>query len=89
MASTKTAKAKYQRQYNARPEEKERRRNLGKQRYKAEKNGTVGKGQDMVHPKGSKATAMNAKPGDRSKNRSAGGKKGNRAGKAAGGRKSR
>jgi hypothetical protein len=88
MATTKQAKAAYQKEYNARPEEKERRRNLGKQRYKAEKEGKVKKGQDMVHPKGSKPTDMNAKPGNRSKNRSQGGKIGNRAGKAAGGRKS-
>ena len=46
---TKSTKQKltYQKNYNARPEEKERRAALGRARYEMEKKGQIAKGQDV------------------------------------------
>ena len=80
MATTKQAKAAYQKKYNATPKAKKKRAADNKAR------------KDLGLKKGDKRDASRKGGGfvaeDRSANRSRGGKKGNRAGKAAGGRKS-
>lgn len=81
MATTKQAKAAYQKKYNATPEAKKKRAADNKARREL--------GLKKGDPRD--ASRKNGKwvKEHRSTNRSRGGKKGNRAGKAAGGRKSR
>ena len=80
MATTKQAKAAYQKKYNAKPAAKKKRAADNK----ARKELGLKKGDPRdASRKGGKFVAEH-----RSTNRSRGGKKGNRAGKAAGGRKS-
>ena len=81
MATTKQAKAKYQKAYNATPAAKKKRAEDNRKRKEL----GLKKGDTRdASKKGGKYVAEN-----RSANRSRGGKIGNRAGKAAGGRKSR
>jgi hypothetical protein len=82
MATTKEAKAKYQKKYNATPKAKKKRAEDNKAR------------KALGLKKGDKRDASRTKGGgfkaeSRAANRSRGGKVGNKAGKAAGGRKSR
>ena len=75
MPKSSKAKLEYQRGYNARPEEKERRRDLGRTRYQLEKEGKVhvGDGKDVSHKvatsNGGSASRSNVKVEDRSSNR--------------------
>lgn len=79
--NSKEAKAKYQKKYNATPEAKKKRA----EDNKARRDLGLKKGDTRdASRKGGKFVAE-----DRSANRARGGRKGDRAGKAAGGRKSR
>ena len=72
---TKSTKQKltYQKNYNARPEEKERRAALGRARYEMEKKGQITKGQDVghkvAHDNGGSDKRSNLKPEEASSNR--------------------
>lgn len=81
MATTKEAKARYQKMYNARPENKKKR--AADNRARRELGLKKGDPRDASR-KGGKFVAEH-----RSSNRSRGGKIGNRTGKARGGAKSR
>ena len=84
-----------QRKYNAKPEQKKNRAARNKARAEAVKDGRVkkGDGKDIDHKRSLKSGGSNSKSNTRvlsaKKNRSAGGKTGSKAGKAAGGRKSK
>lgn len=82
MATTKAAKAAYQKKYNAKPAAKKKRAADGRARTRLGLK--VGDKRDASRVKGGGFKAEG-----RSANRSRGGKVGNKAGKAAGGRKSR
>jgi hypothetical protein len=81
MATTKQAKAKYQKAYNRRPSAVKKRveANRGRRELGLKKGST----KDAAHQPGGGFKAES-----RSKNRAHGGRIGNKAGKAAGGRKS-
>ena len=72
---TKSTKHKlaYQAQYNAKPEEKERRAALGRARYAMEKEGKISRGQDVghkvAHDNGGSDKLSNLKAEDAGKNR--------------------
>lgn len=95
LSSNAKPRSKLQRKYNSKPAQKKNRAARNKARASAISKGTASKGdgKDVVHKKslksgGSKAIS-NTKVGSRSANRSHGGKIGNRAGKARGGRSSK
>lgn len=73
MTKSTKHKLEYQKNYNSRPEEKERRAALGRARYELEKEGKIGKNQDVghkvAHDNGGSDSKSNLKPEDRSKNR--------------------
>lgn len=82
MATTKEAKARYQKKYNATPEA--RRKRAADNRARRRLGLKTGDKRDASRQPGGGFKAES-----RSANRSRGGKAGNRAGKAAGGRKSK
>ena len=75
MPKSSPAKLAYQKAYNARPEEKARRAEIGRERYALEKQGKVhvGDGKDVSHKvanaNGGKATPGNVFVEDAGKNR--------------------
>lgn len=73
MVKSTKQKLAYQKEYNARPEEKERRAALGRARYELEKKGQISKNQDVGHKvasdNGGSNDKSNLRPEDRSKNR--------------------
>lgn len=88
-------RTKRDRAYDATPERKKARAERNKARRQAERAGKVkkGDGKDVDHKRpiknGGKTTKGNTRVTTAHANRSAGGKMGNKAGKARGGRKSR
>ena len=87
MATTKQAKAAYQKKYNARPENKAKR--LADGRARTALGLKVGDKRDAGRKNRNSNAKSNFTPQSRSANRAHGGRIGNKAGKAAGGRKSR
>lgn len=81
--------------YHSKPEQKKNRAKRNAARNKLEKEGRVSKGdgKDVHHKKPLKSGGSNAKKNlavaSKTKNRSAGGKAGDKKGKASGGRKSK
>ena len=73
MTKSTKHKLEYQKAYNAKPEEKERRAALGRARYELEKEGKISKHQDVghkvAHDNGGGDSKSNLRPEDRSKNR--------------------
>ena len=73
MPKSTPQKLAYQKERNARPDEKEHRAALGRARYQLEKEGKISKNQDVGHKvakdNGGSGDLKNVKPEDRSKNR--------------------
>lgn len=88
-----TKRSKQQRAYNSKPEQKKNRAARNKISRAAKKAGRVKPGTEMGHKKSLKSGGSNSKSNTRvqsvKSNRAHGGRIGNKAGKARGGRKSR